>query len=101
MSDHLLGSYLQALLAILLAQFSAKGFPGGMDGVVRLAEKSTPIKVYSSRPSLSLAVLFVSAARLACQNSSIREEEARRRPNLDLNVPALYAWPIALYSCRL
>ncbi|CAL8466200.1 g5736 [Coccomyxa elongata] len=43
-SDHLLGSYLQALLAILLAQFSAKGFPGGMDGVVRLAEKSTPIK---------------------------------------------------------
>ncbi|BDA51092.1 probable phospholipase A1-Igamma1, chloroplastic at C-terminar half [Coccomyxa sp. Obi] len=43
-SDHLLGSYLQALLAIILSQFSAKGFPGGMDGVVRLAEKSTPIK---------------------------------------------------------
>ncbi len=45
MGDHLLGSYLRSFLAILLAQFSAKGFPGGMDGVVRLADKSPPIQV--------------------------------------------------------
>lgn len=44
--DHLLGSYLRSLLAILLAQFSFKGFPGGMDGVVRLCEKSPPIQVW-------------------------------------------------------
>ncbi|EIE21255.1 alpha/beta-hydrolase [Coccomyxa subellipsoidea C-169] len=31
--DHLLGSYLRSLLAILLAQFSFKAFPGGMEGV--------------------------------------------------------------------
>ncbi|KAK9902208.1 hypothetical protein WJX75_007799 [Coccomyxa subellipsoidea] len=42
--DHLLGSYLRSFLAILIAQFSAKGFPGGMDGVVRFAEKSPPIQ---------------------------------------------------------
>lgn len=46
MGDHLLGSYLRSFLAILLAQFSAKGFPGGMDGVVRFAEKSPPIQVW-------------------------------------------------------
>lgn len=45
MADHLLGSYLRSLLAIVLAQFSRKGFPGGMDGVVRLAEKVQPIQV--------------------------------------------------------
>ncbi|BDA51086.1 hypothetical protein COCOBI_17-3060 [Coccomyxa sp. Obi] len=43
-SDHLLGSYLRSLLAIVLAQFDGKGFPGGMDGVVRLVEKCTPIQ---------------------------------------------------------
>ncbi|CAL5228579.1 g11737 [Coccomyxa viridis] len=42
--NHLLGDYLQSLLAVLLAQFSRKGFPGGMQGVVRLAEKSEPIQ---------------------------------------------------------
>lgn len=44
--DHLLGSYLRSLLAVLLAQFDGKGFPGGMDGVVRLVEKCTPIQVW-------------------------------------------------------
>ncbi|CAL8466199.1 g5735 [Coccomyxa elongata] len=42
--DHLLGSYLRSLLAVVLAQFDGKGFPGGMDGAVRLAEKCTPIQ---------------------------------------------------------
>ena len=46
MPNHLLGDYLQSLLAVLLAQFSRKGFPGGMQGVVRLVEKSAPIQVH-------------------------------------------------------
>ena len=44
--NHLLGDYLRSMLAVLLAQFSRKGFPGGMQGVVRLAEKSEPIQVH-------------------------------------------------------
>ena len=44
MPNHLLGDYLRSLLAVLLGQFSRKRFPGGMDGVVRLAEKSEPIQ---------------------------------------------------------
>ncbi len=51
MPNHLLGDYLQSLLAVLLAQFSRKGFPGGMQGVVRLAEKSEPIQVGHCAPS--------------------------------------------------
>lgn len=68
--DHLLGSYLQALLAILLAQFSAKGFPGGMDGVVRLAEKSTPIKV---------AIILLSLA-LSCLLSHVSQQQSQHCP---------------------
>ena len=44
-ANHLLGDYLRSLLAVLLTQFSRKRFPGGMDGVVRLAEKSEPMQV--------------------------------------------------------
>ncbi|CAK0786084.1 hypothetical protein CVIRNUC_009297 [Coccomyxa viridis] len=43
-ANHLLGDYLRSLLAVLLLQFSRKRFPGGMDGVVRLAEKSEPMQ---------------------------------------------------------
>ena len=46
MPNHLLGDYLRSMLVVLLAQFSRKGFPGGMQGVVRLAEKSEPIQVH-------------------------------------------------------
>ncbi len=54
MPNHLLGDYLQSLLAVLLAQFSRKGFPGGMQGVVRLVEKSAPIQVcHHDAPPLS------------------------------------------------
>lgn len=45
MPNHLLGDYLQSMLAVLLAQFTRKGFPGGMQGVVNLAEKSEQIQV--------------------------------------------------------
>ena len=41
---HLLGDYLRSFVAVLLTQFSRKRFPGGMDGVVRLAEKCEPIQ---------------------------------------------------------
>ena len=44
MPHHLLGDYLRSFVAVLLTQFSRKRFPGGMDGVVRLAEKSEPIQ---------------------------------------------------------
>ena len=40
----MLGDYLRSFVAVLLTQFSRKRFPGGMDGVVRLAEKVEPIQ---------------------------------------------------------
>ena len=43
--QHLLTSYLQSLLAVLLAQFSHKKLKGGMTGVVHLAQNSVPLKV--------------------------------------------------------
>lgn len=46
--QHLLTSYLQSLLAVLLAQFSNKKMKGGMAGVVQLAKESVPLKVGSS-----------------------------------------------------
>lgn len=42
---HLLSSYYHATLAVMLAQFSSRGFADGRAGVVRLAETSTYIKV--------------------------------------------------------
>jgi len=44
--QHLLTSYLQSLLAVLLAQFSTKRMTGGMTGVVQLAKNSEAIKVF-------------------------------------------------------
>ena len=44
MANHLLGDYLHSFVSVLLAQFSRKRFPGGMDGVVRLAERSPTIQ---------------------------------------------------------
>ena len=43
--QHLLTSYLQSLLAMLLAQFSKKRMMGGMTGVVQLVKYNQPIKV--------------------------------------------------------
>ena len=42
MSNHYLGSYQQALLAICLAQFSSKRYRTGMHGILSLAESSAP-----------------------------------------------------------
>ncbi len=41
----LLGDYLRSLTTVLLTQFSRKRFPGGMAGVVHLAERNSPIQV--------------------------------------------------------
>lgn len=38
---HLLASYYHATLAVILAQFSHKGFTDGMAGVIELAEASS------------------------------------------------------------
>ncbi|CAL8466201.1 g5737 [Coccomyxa elongata] len=43
-ADHLLGSYLRSLLAVLLVQFTRKGFPSGMEGALHLVERSPPIQ---------------------------------------------------------
>lgn len=48
--QHLLTSYLQSLLAVLLAQFSNKKMKGGMAGVVQLARESVPLKVGKRLP---------------------------------------------------
>ena len=50
--QHLLTSYLQSLLAVLVAQFTNKKMKGGMAGVVQLAKESLPLKVPSSSPNL-------------------------------------------------
>ena len=42
---HLLTTYLQSLLAVLLSQFSTKQMKGGMQGVLRLAKLSLPLRV--------------------------------------------------------
>jgi hypothetical protein len=42
--NHLLGDYLRSFLAVLLVQFTRKRFPGGTEGVARLAERSLPIQ---------------------------------------------------------
>ena len=45
MDQHFLASYYHAVLAVILAQFSGKGFENGMAGVIRLAQASPYIKV--------------------------------------------------------
>ena len=42
---HLLISYYHAALAVILAQFSHKGFTDGMAGVIELAEASSYLQV--------------------------------------------------------
>ena len=49
---HFLTSYHHAILSIILAQFSPKGLPGGMLGIIKLAQASPYLKV-TSPPSCS------------------------------------------------
>ena len=75
MPNHLLGDYLRSMLAVLLAQFSRKGFPGGMQGVVRLADKSATIQALS-------AMLFPYLTHLpfrdaACQQALLHSHQHR------------------------
>lgn len=43
---HLLSNYYHAILAVVLAQFSNRGFIDGMAGIVRLAEASSYFQVW-------------------------------------------------------
>ncbi len=43
--QHFLASYYHAILSIILAQFSGKGFDGGRHGVIKLAQASPYIRV--------------------------------------------------------
>ncbi len=45
--QHLLTNYHQAILSVILAQFSGKGFSDGMEGIVRLVEGSPGLKASS------------------------------------------------------
>ena len=47
---HMLTSYMQAILSIVLAQFTGLGYLDGMEGVIRLAQASPYIKVGISTP---------------------------------------------------
>ena len=47
---HLLTTYLQSLLAVLLCQFSSKQMKGGLQGVVQLVEESLPLQVRAFPP---------------------------------------------------
>ena len=50
--QHLLSSYHYAILSIILAQFSRKGFSDGMEGIVRIVEATPGLQV--SHESLSI-----------------------------------------------
>ena len=76
-ANHLLGDYLRSLLAVLLTQFSRKRFPGGMDGVVRLAEKSEPMQV---RPSNSLQLLMIAKAAWKALSTTANASARRLHP---------------------
>ena len=43
--QHLLSSYHYAILSIILAQFTCKGFADGMEGIVRLVEAAPKLQV--------------------------------------------------------
>lgn len=47
MDQHFLSSYYDAMLSVILAQFTAKGFADGTDGIIRLAESCEFIAVRS------------------------------------------------------
>ena len=44
MKHHLLSSYFHAVLSVALAQFGTNGFPCGVAGITRLAEKSSYVQ---------------------------------------------------------
>ena len=44
LDQHFLTSYHHAILSVVLAQFSAKGFTDGADGIIRLVEASPYLK---------------------------------------------------------
>ncbi len=56
--QHKLANYYHAILSIILAQFSHKGFENGMAGIVRLAQASPHIRV-RSLPYFNLLCLSV------------------------------------------
>ena len=47
MDQHFLSSYYDAMLSVILAQFTGKGFADGADGIIRLAESCEFIAVRS------------------------------------------------------
>ena len=52
--QHLLSSYHYAILSIILAQFTCKGFSDGMEGIVRLVEADPKVQVSLSQTHESI-----------------------------------------------
>ena len=44
MKHHLLSSYFHAVLSVALSQFGTNGFPCGVAGIIRLAQKSSYVQ---------------------------------------------------------
>ena len=47
MDKHLLSSYQYAIMAVILAQFTCKGFSDGMEGILRLVEAAPTFQASS------------------------------------------------------
>ena len=64
---HLLVSYYHATLAVILAQFSHKGFADGMRGVVELAEASLYLQASTGKNKLEGCAVCKHALYSVCK----------------------------------
>ena len=90
---HLLTNYFHAILTVVLAQFSGLGFLDGMEGIIRLAEASSYIRVHSRAADIccfEVTCLTMLSGTVLCMSAS------PRCPSCGMHV--LSAWHQA---CRL
>ena len=94
--QHLLTSYLQSLLAVLVAQFTNKKMKGGMAGVVQLAKESIPLKVKptdSAIASASCQTPCYKSPLLFLNSSAIGTSEGPASPlSNDLGLDPYYSY---------
>lgn len=63
---HLLTNYFHAILTVVLAQFSGLGFLDGMEGIIRLAEASSYIRVHSRAADICCVPVTCVVNQLCC-----------------------------------
>ena len=87
MDHHLLTSYQYAILSVVLAQFTPKGFIDGMEGIVRLVEGREGLQA-------SIAGSFVAthkhATAVTCQST--------RTSGASAGLPALCSFCMCMYG---